>query len=266
MTEVIVPLDGTQEAELALAHARALAGSGKVHLVTSVWHGEPPAPRRYHEERALALAGTPTDARIAVDERPSEAITRIASELPGSLVCMASHGRNALLQAVLGSTAEAYLRTATEPTVVVGPRAAFTPARWEARNLLVAVDAPETAATLAPVAGSLADRYGLHLWVLQSVAPAPYPFVDDVEAADVHEASGAHEMVRLLATDHHIAEAKVVIAADPADAIVRFAKDLPASLVVMGSHGRAGVSRIALGSVAMRAVHRAPCPVMVVKQ
>ncbi len=47
--------------------------------------------------------------------------------------------------------------------------------------------------------------------------------------------------------------------------IVGFARDLPATYLVMGSHGRRGMARVALGSVAMRVVHRSPCPVLVVR-
>jgi nucleotide-binding universal stress UspA family protein len=266
MVDIIVPLDGSRGAEVALPHARALAGDGTLHVLTSIWKGEPPAPRRYHEDRALRLAGEPAEGHIGVEEPPSAAIARFAGQFPDALVCMASHGRNALSQAVLGSTAEAYLRDAVGPTVLVGPHANFAPARWEAANLIVAVDDEETAAVLAPVASGLVDRYGVRLWVVQAVAPAPYPFAVGTAEDLAGEATGADELVRLLAVSHRSVETKVVVATDPANAVVQFAEDLPASLVLMTTHARRGIARLALGSVAMRVVHRAPCPVVVVRQ
>jgi nucleotide-binding universal stress UspA family protein len=51
----------------------------------------------------------------------------------------------------------------------------------------------------------------------------------------------------------------------PADAIVRFARERHVDLIVMGTHGRAGLQRMLLGSVAERVLRLAPCPVMMVR-
>jgi nucleotide-binding universal stress UspA family protein len=51
----------------------------------------------------------------------------------------------------------------------------------------------------------------------------------------------------------------------PDEAIVKFAEDVGADLIVMGSHGRTGLSKILLGSVAERVIGQAACPVLVVK-
>ena len=51
----------------------------------------------------------------------------------------------------------------------------------------------------------------------------------------------------------------------PARTIVDYAAEIDADYVVMGCHGRAGVSRVLLGSVAETVVRRAPCPVLVVR-
>jgi len=52
---------------------------------------------------------------------------------------------------------------------------------------------------------------------------------------------------------------------DFAEIIARQAKRLRASMIVMGSHGRTGLSRLLLGSVAERALRYAECPVLIVK-
>ena len=61
MTKLIVPLDGSLDAELALPHARGLAGRDPVVLMSAIWQGEPVAPRRYLEERATQLVGQPVE-------------------------------------------------------------------------------------------------------------------------------------------------------------------------------------------------------------
>jgi nucleotide-binding universal stress UspA family protein len=52
----------------------------------------------------------------------------------------------------------------------------------------------------------------------------------------------------------------------PADEIVELAQEIEANLVIVGTHGRSGVRRLVLGSVAESVVRRAPCPVLVVRQ
>lgn len=54
-------------------------------------------------------------------------------------------------------------------------------------------------------------------------------------------------------------------AGDPATEIVNAAKEWPADIIVLGSHGRGGVSRALLGSVAEAVTRHAPCPVLVVR-
>jgi nucleotide-binding universal stress UspA family protein len=49
-----------------------------------------------------------------------------------------------------------------------------------------------------------------------------------------------------------------------ADAIATYAKDARVDVIVIGTHGRSGVSRLLLGSVAERVVRTAPCPVLTV--
>ena len=49
-----------------------------------------------------------------------------------------------------------------------------------------------------------------------------------------------------------------------ADAIVTYAKNAAVDVIVIGTHGRGGVSRLLLGSVAERVVRTAPCPVLTV--
>jgi len=48
--------------------------------------------------------------------------------------------------------------------------------------------------------------------------------------------------------------------------IVRLARELPADLIVMGTHGRSGLRHALIGSVAERVVRKSPCPVLTVKQ
>jgi nucleotide-binding universal stress UspA family protein len=58
----------------------------------------------------------------------------------------------------------------------------------------------------------------------------------------------------------------VLLSAPVAEAIVGFARDVASDLIVMSSHGRTGVRRLVLGSVAEAVVRTAPCPVLIVRR
>jgi nucleotide-binding universal stress UspA family protein len=59
--------------------------------------------------------------------------------------------------------------------------------------------------------------------------------------------------------EHRVAEG------DAAEMILRVAEEVHADLIVMGTHGRTGLSRLLMGSVAEQVVRRAPCPVLTMK-
>ena len=83
--------------------------------------------------------------------------------------------------------------------------------------------------------------------------------------AEEERAEGRFEELRALADDHGVTLEGETVLGRPARAIIDYAEDNEVDQIVMGSHGRDGVSRILLGSVAETIVRRSPCPVTVVR-
>jgi nucleotide-binding universal stress UspA family protein len=74
---------------------------------------------------------------------------------------------------------------------------------------------------------------------------------------------------RLEAADPRARELRIetrVVEGTPADTIREIAEEIGASLIVMGTHGRTGLSRLLMGSVAEEVLRKAACPVMTVKR
>jgi nucleotide-binding universal stress UspA family protein len=67
-------------------------------------------------------------------------------------------------------------------------------------------------------------------------------------------------------TDESVPVEYRLVTGDPADAVVRLAEDDEVDLIVLGSHGRTGLTRLLMGSVAEAIVRKAHCPVLVYKQ
>jgi nucleotide-binding universal stress UspA family protein len=79
--------------------------------------------------------------------------------------------------------------------------------------------------------------------------------------------NAAHDRLRRLLIEQQVEELQPDCATrigDPAEEIVRYAHEHAMDLIVMGTHGREGVMRVVLGSVAETVVRRAPCPVLTV--
>jgi universal stress protein A len=84
-----------------------------------------------------------------------------------------------------------------------------------------------------------------------------------VEEGDRDELRKA--LVQVVPTDHNVPFEHKLLVGDPATAIVTTAEDENADLIVLGTHGRTGLTRLLMGSVAEAVVRKAKCPVLTVK-
>jgi universal stress protein A len=76
----------------------------------------------------------------------------------------------------------------------------------------------------------------------------------------------AKMLSQVLPTDPQVSHEHRLLTGDPATAIARLAEQENVELIVMGTHGRTGLLRLLMGSVAEAVVRRAPCPVLTLKQ
>jgi nucleotide-binding universal stress UspA family protein len=136
------------------------------------------------------------------------------------------------------------------------------------RTILHPTDFSEQAQHAFAAACSLARDHGARLFVLYVRAPAVIafgelgPIVTDLvwTPADMKAGlSGQHLPDPGVEVEYRVAEG------EPAAEIVRQAGVLGANLIVMGSHGRTGLGRLLMGSVAEAVLRRAPCPVLTLK-
>jgi len=73
-------------------------------------------------------------------------------------------------------------------------------------------------------------------------------------------------LAQVVPTDRAVPYEHRLVTGDPASAVAQLAAEENADMIVMGTHGRTGLTRLLMGSVAERVVRRAPCPVLTYKQ
>jgi len=259
-TDILVPLDGSAAAERALRPAVELATRTGVPLraLRRALSDEKQEATEYLAAVADRCAAT-IDLGTQVVDRESIPDAIIEGLEPGTLVCMSSHGRGGLPRAVIGSVAEALLRSLDRPALVVGPH--LVEAAALTGRIVACIDGShESQRTLAP-ARAWAATLGLPLWLVEVVEPGVLP--DWVDKDDVVESS---HVAALAAALDGVVGWDVLHDADPARALVAMAASpsTPTALLVMATHGRSGWEGLRLGSVTIATVHAANVPVLVV--
>jgi nucleotide-binding universal stress UspA family protein len=142
-----------------------------------------------------------------------------------------------------------------------------TKARVALKNILFANDFSPAAIAALPYATGLAKQYGAKVHGLHVRYPATYPIVGPeampqiIEAAEEQAKFEAKQMHELLAGVSHEV---TVIEGDLWPTINEIVEKQKVDLIVMGTHGRKGVSRALLGSAAEEVFRKAACPVLTV--
>lgn len=261
---IIVPLDGSDFAERALAPAGALAtrtGAGVI-VMTSTLGGVVDEPESYLADVA-ARAGI-TGAKVSVSSDSAVQALQALAENGHPLICMTAHGRSGLGQALLGSVAEDVTRHVAAPLLLVGPAVAQDPVT-PLDTAVVCTDGSEFSTAIMPLVTEWISALHLRIWIVEVLDPETRRALDKASEALVEEAQIYSLAQSLMHRDGAGVNWDVLHGERAADAIVDYASSLPASIIAMATHGRTGMARLALGSVAASVVHEARCPVLLVR-
>jgi nucleotide-binding universal stress UspA family protein len=208
---------------------------------------------------------------VLVDGHPDEALVTAATDLGADLLVVGAHGRRGIGR-ILGSVAEKVVRTAGCPVLVA--RGAADAADGGYRRILAATDFSDAADRGLDLALELVAGDGtvelVHFW---SLPPLSRAHASDAVAEVLDDLGrGLQAEARRRGTDAVAARdgsrgtvRYQLREGDPRDGILDLAVAAGADLVAVGSHGRRGLGRLLLGSVAQAIVRHAPCSVVVTR-
>jgi len=295
---ILVPLDGSQFAEHALPRALMIAQSSAatVHLVQvhvpntpgyaldipPIFDDTLDRPSRKNERAYLAGLVQRITARWNVpvtqtllDGSTVATLHDHALKIAADLIVMTTHGHNPLARLWLGSVADALVRQAPAPVLLMRPyeeASDFLHLDREQpfKRVLIPLDGSRLAEAALDHAVALTNGMDVEYTLLQAIEPILITYLPLASGSEVDDQS--FELWRAEAHDNLERMAKrmpatrpvrtQVVTATPAAAILSYVRQHGIDLIAMATHGRSGISRILLGSVADKVVRGTHIPIL----
>lgn len=301
---VLVPLDGSPEAAQALPYARVVADCMRAEIelleavpsLAEIMRGFSTSESQWRfsyddwgntqQRFSLAAETRLTDAASKLGElaarttvtvaegNPAEAIIAEAAKVPDTLITMSTHGRSGIRRWAMGSIADKVVRMAHHPTLLMRSREQTVP-DVQIQGIFLPLDGSTFSEASIPHAVEVARAMGVGIEVLHVVAPVAFtpparygPLLVDQRQRQVAlrgslYVSGVAE--RLRASGVADATGTSICTDDAAGAILDTASDGKQRMIVMTTHGRSGLQRALVGSVADRVVRNSVRPVLLIR-
>jgi len=295
---ILVPLDGSLLAEQALPLARRIAERAGSKLRLALVHQIPLPPldasgaklftslelasRKAERSYLRALQARLRDqgvrlaSTVSLSGAVGPALAQYVQELGIDLVVMATHGRGGLRRAWLGSIADYMVRHLRVPVLLVRPSEEGAPPERApgADQILVPLDGSPLAEEALGPAAELARAWGAELTLLQVVYPVVF-MSDEMLGFSAPYDEELTARLRTQAEDHIRDHAErlrgqglratgvAVVGWNAADSILQAARPDRVAAIAIATHGRGGIKRLALGSVADKLVRASEVPVLV---
>jgi nucleotide-binding universal stress UspA family protein len=288
---LLVPLDGSAFAEHALPIAASIARRAgatlqvvRAHVpIASLYSGselvaDMTLDATIRENETTYLDGVVKRlveivpgrvSRTLVDGLVADALNEQALAAAADLVVMATHGRGPLSRFWLGSVADTLVRHLPMPILLVRPQEETPNLANEVtvRRILIPLDGSDLAEQIlgpATELGSLTQAEYTLLQVIEPFVPPPHqlpgPLFDQLAREAQMYVDGVAERLRGRSLR---VETRVVVNRFAAAAILEDARDHATDLIALETHGRGGVARLLLGSVADKVLRGALTPVLV---
>ncbi|MCC2640078.1 MAG: putative Universal stress protein [Nitrospira sp.] len=222
--------------------------------------------------KQAAVAGQAIQSRIEVGI-PSQAIQVVAETINADLLLLGTHGRTGLDHVLIGSTAERVVRMAPCPvlTVKAGKDDASFRKIGPIKRIVVPVDLSQCSFDALEYAARFAAHTGASITILHVMEPVAYGLDFSLTLAMEWKYHRKHleERLKVLSaclTAHGVRADHALQPGLPADSITAYVTEHGYDLMIMGTHGRRGLSHILVGSIAGAMLRHAPCPVLTVRQ
>jgi len=291
ITRVLCPIDFSDLARHALAHAAAIAHWYEARLTLLYVFVNLPAldlppvvledsdrERLLQQMRDFA-ADVPrevsVDCLLQEDGLVHDAILAQVDATHADLLVIGTHGRSGFQRLFLGSVTEKVMRKARCPTLIVPPRAPdMSPdAPVEFHRIVCPIDFSEGSLAALEYAINLAEEGDgqltlLHVTELPALTQEPYVIEDEIARMRESAVHARHKLEGLVPENArpHCAIDTAVVEGRAYREILCPASQKKADLIVMGVHGRGALDLLLFGSTTHHVIRASTCPVLIVRQ
>jgi len=283
--KILVPLDGSDLAELALPYAEELANAFKSEII--LLHVSDPADTHHRHMHELYVKEVADRIRehirkvspVVVSGKAADEIISYAEKNDVGLIIMTSHGRSGIMSWATGSIASKLLQATAVPMLLVR---AVKPGRKVQRpvllnRILLPLDGSEAGEAAVGYVGELMSRLesevilfgvvssGQHIRTVGGLDYISYP--EEQLAMFKKEAEEYLDGVyRKLKRRKGTVKVTIKVGADDiGQEIFKFAEEKRVNLIAISSHGHSGIEKWVFGSIANKVVQESKAPVLVIK-
>lgn len=286
---ILVPLDGSNLAELALPYAEELAGalSSEVDLVEVCEHKDSQhrhMHQLYIEKMAELVRNRIKEVGPIVKVKPVVLDGESAAEIIGyaeknsiRLIIMATHGRSGIMRWAMGSVANKVLHRISMPMLLIRAKA---PILKEGKGemfskIVIPLDGSNTSEVVLPYVRELTEKLKSEVILFQAIALGQHVHtiggLDYVRFTEQQVESMKTEAKRYLEkVSSKLMDTKATIRSevkvgDAAQEIIKFTDEIHACLVAISTHGRSGIRQWILGSVTNKVLQSGNAHVLLVR-
>jgi nucleotide-binding universal stress UspA family protein len=268
---ILVPLDMSPTAEVALAGAQTIARNynGQIQILTVVQDQKDQestdairaSAEMYLEdvEADLSTGGYRAVTKI-VDGAPAEAIGAESKKGDIDLMILTTHGRSLVSRMVVSNITQEVIFQTTPPLIVLRPTIEWRSTRTRFQKLLVTLDGSEIAEQVLPYVHSLASKFDSQVILLSTAEGSESDDYAGKLQAYLDKIAGE-------LSEKGVSVTTQIASTAPATTILTVASEENIDLIMMVSHGRGGLKRqehVKIGSVVDAVLQEMPCPLFLI--
>ncbi len=274
--KIVVPLDGSPLAEVALPFAEEIAGKmgSEIILLSVLPSDEAQAYQEHHNYAMKKVEATKrhVDKYLSKSEgqeisigtatrtgNPAEGILDYISKGTPNLIAMATHGRSGISRWAVGSVADKVVRAATsQPLLLIRAKGSHLDIRAKRilKTALVPLDGSVGSEAIIPYITELAPSLQMELTLLQVVPKNNHTYSD----TEAYLQRWCHQLENM-----HISARYEVRVGAPAEQIIDLADELVVDMVAMSTHGHNAINLWSLGSVAQKVLLGGNTPLLLIR-
>ena len=283
--KIIVPLDGSNGAEIVLPYAAAIgtAFGVEVTLVTAAEAGTPDKShlfqsylKRIAEDLKNAIKGRPglIVSTEVLNGKPAEEILKLASQKKADLIIIAGHGASGGNPQLLGNIATKILSGSNTPVLLVRAGDTRSLKRGDLiKRILVPLDGSQMSERSLKTVEPMAAGLGAEIVLFQAVEPVRYvpgfetmvpnivlPSDDEIRGVAAKYLNAIEKPLK----QSGIKTSSVIIADAPAEAIIDYANSGGIDVIAMTTHGFSGIKRWVFGSTTEKVLQAGSKPILVI--